>query len=156
MGDYDKEYTMSQMKILEKASVNIPKNLKVIFKPHEACPIEKEKFPKLKFTIKNSSLVNLVSNADIVYTTSTTSSAVDAYCAGVSVISARDSRTLNMSPLRGCKGIQFASTSEDLVKALKVAATSKNLPKSKYNFFTLSHRLVRWKKLIVKKKTLKK
>ena len=91
---------------------------------------------------------NLLPDCDVAYSSSVTTAAVDAYCAGVPVVSVRDTKTLNLSPLRGCEGTQFAGTPEELAKALIVAAATAHSRKGRHDFFAIDSKLPRWRKLL--------
>jgi surface carbohydrate biosynthesis protein (TIGR04326 family) len=76
-----------------------------------------------------------------------TSAAVDAYCTGIQVISFFRSDTLNLSPLRGIKGVRFVGTPNELKQALdKTFATSPRIHR-KASIFRYDKNIPRWKKL---------
>ena len=77
-----------------------------------------------------------------------TSAAVDAYCAGLPVITVLDQVTLNMSPVRGCKGVKFVETQADLVRALSKAAAAPRPEIRSVRFFNLDSRLPKWNRLL--------
>jgi surface carbohydrate biosynthesis protein (TIGR04326 family) len=91
----------------------------------------------------------LLAECDVAYTSSVTSAAVDAYCVGVPVVSVLDPNTLNLSPLRGCEGVLFASTPEELASTLIYATSALSTVREHKNFFTLDSRLPRWRKLLL-------
>jgi len=78
-----------------------------------------------------------------------TSAAVDAYFAGVPIVSVLDLNTLNLIPLRGCEGVLFASTPEKLAAALASPAAALRTRDDRHKFFTLDPELPRWRKLIL-------
>jgi len=90
----------------------------------------------------------LLAVCDVAYTSSTTAAALDAYCAGVPVVSAFDQNTLNLSPLRGQEGVFYASSPEELASAIASAAAGKRSTEGNRNFFTLDPNLPRWRKLL--------
>lgn len=73
----------------------------------------------LQFKVFQEPIVNLLQDADIVYTSNITSAAVDAYCFGIPVISVLDGSSLNMSPLLGMDHVTFVSTPQELSGALQ-------------------------------------
>lgn len=148
LGDYLPSNTHQMMLLLEKAFQSLPAHWTCIVKPHPNCPVRPEDYPSLQMRITMDPVWKLLPDCDVAYSSSVTSSAVDAYCAGVPVVSARDPKTLNLSPLRGCENTLFASTPKELAKALKVPATTADLPKVKRDFFTLDSRLPRWRELL--------
>jgi surface carbohydrate biosynthesis protein (TIGR04326 family) len=148
MGDYLHSNTRVQMRLLEQAALSGSKNLKVLVKPHPSCPIQPADYPRLDFTVTTDSLSNLLSNCDVAYSSSLTAASLDAYCAGVPVISVLDPNQLNMSPLRGQKGGIFISTSEELENALTQMETT---TEDRAPFFQLDPSLLGWMKLLIDK-----
>ena len=136
------------MALLEKALPSSGQNLKLIVKPHPNCPINPTDYPKLNIELTVDSLSNLLNNCDAAYTSAVTSAAVEAYCAGIPVISALNPNILNMSPLRGIDGVEFVANADELVNAiekLKVGSVKKN---DIDEFFYLDPELSKWKKLL--------
>jgi surface carbohydrate biosynthesis protein (TIGR04326 family) len=76
-----------------------------------------------------------------------TSAAVDAYCKGIQVISFFRSDTLNLSPLRGLKGVQFVDNPKELKKALENTCNLCQRIHRKKMFFNSDNNLPRWKKI---------
>jgi surface carbohydrate biosynthesis protein (TIGR04326 family) len=127
----------------------LPKYTVIIVKPHPACLIESAAYPSLSMTVTMEPIAKLLADCDVAYSSAVTSAAVDAYCAGVPVVSVLDPNTLNLSPLRGCAGALFASTPEELATALMLAVSRPSLPSSQVDFFTTDPQLPRWKKLLL-------
>ena len=98
--------------------------------------------------ITMDSISNLLNKCDVVYTSSVTSAAIDAYCANVPVISVLNPQTLNMSPLRMVEGVEFINRADELVNAIK------NIKNNNYNkiepedVFWLDPKLSMWKNLL--------
>mgnify|MGYP003996621461 FL=1 len=94
------------------------------------------------------SISNLLNKCDVVYTSSVTSAAIDAYCANVPVISVLNPQPLNMSPLRMVEGVEFINRADELVNAIK------NIKNNNYNkiepedVFWLDPKLSMWKNLL--------
>lgn len=151
LGDYLMKNTHQQLDLLEKAKNFLPKDMVILVKPHPACPIRPEDYPDLKMEVTMAPLAKLFSDCDVAYSSNLTSAAVDAYCAGVPIVSMLDSKSLNFSPLRGKDGVLFASTHEELAGALISAASSTCLTNRRQDFFTLDAKLPRWRKLVSKK-----
>ena len=61
----------------------------------------------------------------------------------------KNTKVLITGPLRGCEGVLFASTPEDLAAAWTSAGTAPRTPGDPQNFFTLDSELPRWRKLIM-------
>ena len=148
LGDYLAENTHYQMCILEKAFSSFSQNVKLIVKPHPNCPIIAEDYPSLNMHITMESISKLLYKCDVVYTSSVTSAAIDAYCANVPVISVLNPQTLNMSPLRMVEGVEFINRADELVNAIK------NIKNNNYNkiepedVFWLDPKLSMWKNLL--------
>ena len=91
------------MKMLREISGDLS-SFELTVKPHPACPISFSDYPELTFKLSDQPLSDLLGHYDVVYTSSVTSAAVDAYSAGLQVISFVDPTTLNLSPLRRVRG----------------------------------------------------
>ena len=146
LGDYLFENTVQQMKLLEETAIELGGWI-IVIKPHPACPVDLDNYPRLtslKANVTDQPICDLLSDFNVAYSSLTTSAAVDAYCAGLSVISALDPATLNLSPLRGVDGVQFVSNSEELLVALRNTGHKAELNQ----YFYLDRDLPRWKKLL--------
>ncbi len=146
--DYLATNTRSQMILLEQAAAALPAGTIITVKPHPACPINAEDYPSLRMTIAKQPIASLLAECDVAYTSAVTSAAVDAYCAGVPVISILDPNILNLSPLRGRDGVFFASTPVELREALLSAVSPSLMTAAKVDFFTCDRDLRRWRKLL--------
>ena len=149
LGDYLLANTQLQMNLLVQALPSLPEGITITVKPHPACPIHPVDYPDLSMTVTMEPIAKLLAECDVAYSSAVTSAAVDAYCAGVPIVSMLDPNTLNLSPLRGCAGELFASTPEELATALTSAVTTPSTPGNQQEFFTLDPELPRWKKLIL-------
>ncbi|TGK48579.1 hypothetical protein EHQ10_12795 [Leptospira bouyouniensis] len=141
--DYLFSVSKFQLELLE--SLHLP--YRVIVKPHPACPIDKYNFPNLNFEITMEHSDTLLKTASIVFTSNVTSAALEAYYLGLPVISARDPKEVNLSPLFGVKDVHFVSSKEELKKSIETI--EKDGIRSKRNpvFFTNSN-LEKWKKIL--------
>ena len=149
LGDYMLSNTQRQMNLLAQAAPSLPAAMIITVKPHPACPIHVVDYPNLCMTVTMEPIAKLLAECDVAYTSATTSAAVDAYCAGVPIVSVLDSNTLNLSPLRGFEGVLFASTPEKLAAALASAAAAPRTRDDRHKLFTLDPELPRWRKLIL-------
>ena len=150
LGDYLISNTQLQMNLLVQTFPALPAGTVFTVKPHPACPIRVADYPSLSLTVTTiEPIAKLLAECDVAYTSATTSAAVDAYCAGVPIVSMLDQNTLNLSPLRGCAGALFARTPEELTLALTSAATTPRTLDNRHKFFTLDPELPRWRKLIL-------
>jgi surface carbohydrate biosynthesis protein (TIGR04326 family) len=149
LGDYTIRHTRVQMHLLEQAAAWLPAGTTIIIKPHPDRPIRAADYPKLSMRVTMEPIATLLPHCDVVYTSAATSAALDAFCAGVPVISVLDSDTLNQSPLRGMDGVQFVSTPTELSQAIvRAAKQSRDLERGR-GFFHLDTDLPRWKKLLL-------
>jgi len=148
MGDIVKRNTERQMRLLEGAARFLPADTVYTVKPHPACAFAPDDYPGIRITVSMQPIADLLADCDVAYSSSVTSAAVDAYCAGVPVVSMLDPATLNLSPLRGCEGAVFASTPEELAEALATCASQPSTSARSRTFFTLDADLPRWRKLL--------
>lgn len=149
LGDYVPSITHHQIQWLSDVIADLPTNTELIVKPHPNCPIHVDVYPDLKLKIDNSPISHLVKNCDVAYTSNITSAAVDAYFAGIPVVSVLNGGTFNMSPLRECEGVYFVFSSHDLAKVIKTAAKSAtNFERT--NYFTINPTIPLWKELVDK------
>ncbi|EMK04010.1 MULTISPECIES: TIGR04326 family surface carbohydrate biosynthesis protein [Leptospira] len=144
--DYLPKVTRLQLRMLMDALQLLNLKFEFILKPHPACPVYEKEFPFLQFKVFQEPIVNLIQDADIVYTSNITSAAVDAYCFGIPVISVLDGSSLNMSPLLGMDHVTFVSTHQELSKALQKDFGIS--VKERKAFFYLDPNLTKWKKLL--------
>ena len=148
LGECVKSDTEKQMKLLENAIVYLKGNFELLVKPHPSCPINEAHYPGLSMKITNSPIEKLLDECGIAYTGGMTSAAVDAYCYGLPVISMLDPTQLNLHPLRGELGIQFASTPEELAMAIVNSTKMWVNRNNNFEFFYLDDKLHRWQKII--------
>ncbi len=148
LGDYLDRNTKIQMRFLEEAVHSLPHDLNIIFKPHPATSMNAEDYPDLQIRIVDKPIQQLLNKCDVAYTSSVTAAAVDFYLAGVPVVTVLDPTQLNKSPLRGQKGVNFVSSSSELVQALALIKKCRPQAAAKADFFTLDKDLPRWQKLL--------
>jgi surface carbohydrate biosynthesis protein (TIGR04326 family) len=148
LGDYLLSNTQLQMNLLVQVAPSLLAAIVITVKPHPHCPIHPADYPDLAMMVTMEPIEKLLAECDVAYSSAATSAAVDAYCAGVPIVSVLDPNTLNLSPLRGCAGALFASTSEELVTALTFASTAPRAPRAQQIFFTIDPQLPRWGKLL--------
>ena len=146
LGDYLPSVTKRQMEWLVDAATSLPPDTRFIVKPHPLCPIRADEYPELQLQITDAPLVDLFSDCDVVYTSNVTSSAVDAYSAGIPVVSVLDGDAFNMSPLRGLSGIVYVTNPSELAAVLVIAKQRERVLAEPY--FCLDEGLPRWRKLL--------
>lgn len=148
LGDYTEYHSRVQMQLLNDIADDLPHGISVIVKPHPAMPVHPRSYPRLSLSVRSSPIGELLAQTDVVYTSAVTSAAVDAYCAGLPVITVLDPVTLNMSPLRGCTGVTFIGSPAELASALSEAAISPRSETLATRFFNLDRQLPGWKRLL--------
>ena len=146
LGDYSFENTYHQIKLLEQAIDLLNFQPRIIMRPHPSCPIDSRDFNFLEITKR--SLSELLVEVDMVYTSGSTSAAVDAYCMGLPVVSVLEPEKLNLSPLRGIPGVSFADTPQKLSGFIQHLYEGDRNTKEKIEFFTLNSKLSLWKSLL--------
>jgi surface carbohydrate biosynthesis protein (TIGR04326 family) len=148
LGDYRRENTHRQRHLLQQAVPLLAGDVTWLVKPHPACPINAEDYPGMAIQVSMQPITELIGACDVAYSSAVTSGAVDAYCGGMPTVVALDPNTLNLSPLRGCAGVLFASTPAELVTALECAGAMPRDVGGRPEFFTLDSHVPRWRALL--------
>ena len=146
LGDYLFENTDRQLKWVASVSQQMKNGIKFIFKQHPACPVEPSNYGIENIEIATKSFMELFEICDIAFATNVTSAIVDAYSAGLLVISMLYGDTFNMSPLTENEGVIFVKKPADLMIVLQNA--KKMDRKIVPPFFFLDESLLRWRKLV--------
>ena len=147
VGDYLKENTYKQLNLLLAALVDVDQPAYYIIKPHPACPVDINNFPGLHGELSSRPIGELMKRSDVVYSSLITSAAIDAYCAGLPIITLLDGETLNVSPLRGSEGVYFVKNPKDLAIAINTARVTDSDQRRKY--FYLDTDLPRWRNWLI-------
>ncbi len=137
------------MKLLDKVfgSDELPMAINIVFKPHPFSPVDKqlrEYAPQLNATVSDEVLSNLLPEAEWVLSANYTTSALEAAMVGLPVMISYTPGCLNMSPLRGYRGVRFIANEHDLLNALR----AKEKPHVPADYFILNNDLPCWKRLI--------
>lgn len=148
LGDYLSSNTKRQLLLLEKAAKLLPPDTVFIVKPHPNFMIQQADYPGLCMKLTMDPVETLLGSCDVAFTGNVTSSAVDAYCAGLSVVSVLDPDSLNLSPLRGVDGVWFVVTHEELATALLDSVSVSPSGEAVNNYFILDFTLCRWRQLL--------
>ncbi len=143
--DYLYSVSQFQLELIQKTELS--NRYSIIVKPHPACPLDPTCFLKLNFELNYESSGKLLQRASIVFTSNITSAALEAYYLGIPVISSRDPRELNYSPLFGLKGSRFVSSHLELEKNVQEIERMPVIPKPK-NILYLSGKLSKWKEIL--------
>lgn len=149
LADYLESGARSQLKLLDCAKSLSSFDIQVMFKSHPASAGSSLNLHSKCIEVTHEPLEILLKKCDLVFTSAVTSAAVEAYLAGIPVISVMDSKTLNLSPLRGVSGVYFINDKVDLSNALSIIRMGHNVkPVVPTEFFHLDSDLRRWMSLI--------
>ena len=145
IGDYLRKNTIRQMDLLNGAAL-LTDNAEYLLKPHPACNISYEDYSDISIKITDAPIPLLLEKFSVAFVSSTTSASIDIYCSGKPVIVAMGSG-LNMSPLRGYRGVKFVNSAKELSNAL-IDLNMLERAKNKHscgNYFYLDNNLPKWK-----------
>ena len=146
LGDYLLAVTRQQMKWLVASAPALSPDIRFVVKPHPLCPIKEDEYLLLQLQVTDAPLVDLFGDCDVVYTSNITSAAMEAYSAGIPVVSVLDGDVLNMSPLRGLSGVTYVTGPSELADALSRPSEITGLDVEPY--FCLDEKLPRWRRLL--------
>lgn len=153
LGDYMPDNTRVQMRMLEAAMPLLSTDISIVVKPHPSCLVSPGEYPSLRMEVTAQALSGLLEGCHVAFTSNATSAAVDAYCAGVPVISLLDPKAMNLSPLRECDAVRFVNTPRELAIALSTVASATGYQGPQQAYFTIDQDLPRWRKLLLEKAT---
>jgi len=148
LGDISPKLTHNFLGLLENAMKFLTSNYKFTFKPHPGNAVSLAKYPGLQVDEIEDGLHRILADFEVVLTTCNTSSALDAYLGGLTVILYSDGRSFNLSPLRGHSDVHFISTPEELTEVLQKGDQNTAVDSEYNEFFFLDPELPRWKKLL--------
>ena len=143
LGDYTLSNTLLQMELLREIADDLS-TIELTVKPHPFCPIVVADYPALNLKLSDQSLSDLLGHFDIAYASGITSAAVDAYSAGLAIISVLNPATLNLSPLRDVAGVRFVSSSKMLRDALLETTSWIGNGRGVVKYFTVDSSLPCW------------
>lgn len=133
-GDFHAGTNARLLAWLHRALNDLPPHARFIIKPHPAFPLNASDFPASRFSISSRPIPELLPECNVVFTSNTTSAAVDAFCAGVPVVQMMDGRGFDASPLRGLEGIQSVLSPDHLAQALLEARAPLRGAENLFNF----------------------
>ncbi len=148
IGDSMPENTSFQLDLLAAAMPLVDKKFSVVYKAHPSCLLNIQKYTMLNMSVSGSSLNELLGTCDLVFTSSLTSGAIDAYSAGLPVISALDDSRLNLSPLRGLEGVDFVITPHGLAEKLMRFDRESRVDINRADIFWRDSDLSRWRAVL--------
>ncbi len=148
LGDIQRDTTHRMLAEVEKAFPYFREKYDIWVKPHPANPVDLESYPKLQAELTSQPLAELFPQVNLALASVLTSSALDTFCAGITVINYLDSYDFNFSPLRGIPEAKFINSADELVEAVKQVETGKWQSGKPEDFFWMDSDLPRWKKLL--------
>jgi surface carbohydrate biosynthesis protein (TIGR04326 family) len=148
LGDYLERNSRYQLEMLEGSIRHLPFKVNISFRPHPACSIDLTDYPSLNISLARIPLADALAISNAAYVSPITSAAIDAYCAGIPVISTLDPDMLNLSPLRSDSGVIFVRSAEQLAQAITFCINSLPLEREVRNYFIVDSKLPRWRKLL--------
>ncbi|MBN4080840.1 hypothetical protein JYT44_00610 [Caldithrix abyssi] len=148
LGDYLLLNTKKQIQLILEFVKIFKGKINIVVKPHPNCIIQPNEYPNLDMKVSNKPINKLLEECDIAFTSNVTSASVDAYCAGIPVISVLDPKSFNLSPLRDIEGVNFVTSSNELVKAVERIILSRGESSTIKKFFWLDPELPRWEKIL--------
>ncbi len=147
LGDYTRSENDAMIRLLQGGAVDLKERFEFTVKPHPSCPVSSLDYLPLVYEVTHEPLSRIFHRYDISYDSNATSASLDAFLAGMSVIVHLTPGQINLSPLRGVKGVKFVSTSEELLNAL-LYEESIRVGSPETEFFWLDQDLPRWRALI--------
>jgi len=149
--DYSPKITKKQMELLENVA-QVVLGWEIVIKPHPNCPVSLELYPQLKALgaiVTDKVISKMLVDYNVAYTSPVTSAAVDAYCAGLQVISVLDPATLHLGPLRDISCVNYIGTSEELLDALISLDKHCDNQNPPPDYFALDQDIPKWKQLLL-------
>ena len=146
--DYSNVDTEKQLKLLLEISEYLNSNFDVKIKPHpgryKSISIDK----KLRHTVTYKSIAELINEVDVVFTSNTTSAALEFYYLDKNIISMINEKSLNLSPLRGMDDVEFIKNSKELLVSLKKYNVRKVNNSKDIDLFYLNNEFPKWLDLL--------
>ncbi len=138
-----------QVKILQEAADcgALSSYSSITIKPHPFCPVDdllREMSLPVPVNVAGHRLDVLFQDADVVYAANSTSAAVEAAWFGLPLILTAALDGLNLSPLKGLKGVTFIANAGQLAQSLDTPAQVELWPE----YYNLDPELRGWKSLL--------
>jgi len=147
LGDITSNSTQSMLAMLNKVDPAFYKKNRLLFKTHPANPIKLKSLTSVEIETTDQPLEKLLMESNCIITTVNSASAIEAYAAGVAVITILDGHNFNASPLRGKIDCHFVCTADELRQALDQVRSHQPIQNSDDIFWT-DPEIPRWKALL--------
>jgi surface carbohydrate biosynthesis protein (TIGR04326 family) len=151
-GDYDNNSNISLLNIFSKVKKSLRDRFQIIFKPHPGSD------SLLQFDFSNFNVIqvedpmsDLLNDCDILCSSNSTSTSIEAYLVNKKVLVFLDKNQLNLSPLKNVPGVLFFSNQKELEYCLEKLLSSITTDVNQEiidSLFNLDHELPRWKNLL--------
>ncbi len=147
--DYHEKFIKNQLEIISEVRNYLEEHYLVKFKPHPAKIDLLKALNKSNYEIIEDSILSVISDVDFVFTSNTTSAALECVCLGKPVICLCDNNELNLSPLRDVQGTLFVYNSGQLEQGLRHFDSKEDgYQKINNDFFYLNKNFPRWMDLL--------
>lgn len=147
LGQILRSQTHGLLTCLEQAIANMNLRCNFTLKTHPNCPMSIKNYPILNLKETNDSLEKILPHFDLVFVAGSSTSALDAYIAGLKVVIFLDSRDFNYSPVRGFDDVMFISTSREIKEILELKEIYVK-KKSLAHFFWIEKGLPKWRRFL--------
>lgn len=153
LGDYDWKNSELLLETISLCDFDLLKNFSITYKNHPGSEKSGQfDFGKYNIGISSENLSSILQKVDLVCTTNSTSSAVEAVTANIPVFSMLNPEVLNMSPLKDLSVVKFFKNYRDLTIGLEsflnFAGTERETIVGEFKYFCIDRQLPRWKRLL--------
>lgn len=131
-GEFVMSNNIKLLQTLANISADIPKGVKVLFKPHPSTPVDVTQFPELPIEIVQGTMSDIVARTHVAYAFASSSAAFDASILGCPTITLLSKDRFNASPLRGDPTAVFVRNGEELRVAIAEVYGKEGRLKSRY------------------------
>jgi surface carbohydrate biosynthesis protein (TIGR04326 family) len=147
LGDYSYISTRNMFDVINNSSLHC--EIKLIFKSHPYCQISNKEYPNLNFLTTNENIKNIISDVDLVCSSNMTTAVLEAYYAGVPIISILNQGALDMSPILASSMVKFVKDSIEFEAALANFSSELKIVENNLNYFDINPEIPEWKKILV-------
>lgn len=147
--DYNEKFIKNQLEIISEISNYLERYYLVKLKPHPAKIDFLKGLNNSNYEIIEDSILSVISDVDFVFTSNTTSAALECFCLGKPVICLCDNNELNLSPLRDVQGTLFVYNSAQLEQVLRQFWSKEDgYQEINNDIFYLNNNFSRWMDLL--------
>ena len=147
-GDFIESTTKKMLFWLEMATKKISSKMEFIFKPHPAYFIGIDNYQIKGLKSSKKPLKDLLLECDLVFTANTTSASLEAFLLDIPVIQMINCDSVNLSPLRGLKGVKYIRNPDELYDGLLNLHLFKGKKNDNQTYFYLDNNTPKWRTLL--------